>query len=95
MRREGDRVDPGRLLGPDQKHLARGVVEHEPRPGTEAPRPQAKLAVAHQHEELGAGAGLEHLALDLSSPRHGPGRSLEPDLRLLEQRLGLLVGNRP
>jgi hypothetical protein len=39
------------------------VVDDETRAGPEAVRADARLAVAGQHEQIGVGAGGEHLAL--------------------------------
>jgi hypothetical protein len=91
----GDRLDPGRFIGPDEQHLVRGVFEREPGLRPEAPRAEAELAVAREREQIGLGRGLDYLALDPPSPRHHLRRARESAQRRFEKRLRLLIGNCP
>src|SRR3954471_22441863 len=95
MRRELDRVEARRRLGPHEQNLTGCVIQDEPGARTEALGLQARPAVARENEQVCAGARLQHLALDLPPARVDLSRSREPAPGRLQQRLRLFLGDDP
>jgi hypothetical protein len=86
-------VEARRSLGPDEQHLTRRVVKDESGAGADALGFQSRLAVAREHEQVGANTCLEHLAFDPPAARQDLRRSAQSGVRRLKQRPSLLLGD--
>ena len=89
---------PERLAarGQTSSTLAGGVIEHEPGGVSDAARPGSRtVAVASQHEEVGARRGGDHLVLAVTAQCHLLGAAAEQRRGIRQERTGRFLGDRP